>query len=360
MKTLRLFLAITVLCLTVMAINSDDEVTRHWNSGRGYEPFMFATRDGIVIENQSWEDVIDYFEFEEPAAYFNLRFRSCNLHSNPSKRYPFVGYDGMIRKKNNPEWGFFGALSTGDTVWFTVSRQERFDMISSTSGTLIRISLPSDAGFQENEIFTAVTDSHGGVNIWNVSAGENEIILSGGHTRQEHIFTLPLKSTGFSGFGFFAGAGGAVEITDIALSTQPQIHLKMTEFDTPEKILERLENSDDPLEGIYVMFDRDLDESLLKPGGDYQIAVMADEAGYEMIYLNGATINSHLWKTGMHKGFLKKTPFNDVFDAQWIDAEGRPLANGMKAQTGDGNTITLQFPYHSSSLRLRKIPGPED
>ena len=118
-----------------------------------------------------------------------------------------------------------------------------------------------------------------------------------------------------------------------------------------------MSSSRDPMEGIWVIFDRNLDESLLKPGGDYVLAIVREGERYLMIYLEGAAVNSQKWSPGMIKGILNPTYFNGIYDTEWIDAECQSLNNGVKSQYGEGETLTIQFPYHSSSLRLRKASG---
>lgn len=81
---------------------------------------------------------------------------------------------------------------------------------------------------------------------------------------------------------------------------------------------------------------------------------MKDNGRYLLIYLSGAKINPTFWKTGMVKAILNPDPYPDTYSVMWYDSEGMPLNKDIKAQRGEGDTLLLQFPYQSSTLRLRK------
>ena len=122
----------------------------------------------------------------------------------------------------------------------------------------------------------------------------------------------------------------------------------------PDSIESKLRNSADPVEGIWEEFDRTLDESKLRIGGRYRLAIIKAPEGYSIVYLSGAVKNPTLWKRGMVKGTLLKTSFPDVYDIEWKSAGGGKVDGEIKAQR-EGSVIAIQFPYHNSTLRLRKV-----
>lgn len=83
---------------------------------------------------------------------------------------------------------------------------------------------------------------------------------------------------------------------------------------------------------------------------------MKDGERYAILYIGGAKVNQGKWKTGMVKGYLYPDPFEGIYSVEWNDAEGMRLTESVKAQAGEGSTLTIQFPYQSSVLRLRKLP----
>lgn len=57
----------------------------------------------------------------------------------------------------------------------------------------------------------------------------------------------------------------------------------------------------------------------------------------------------------MCKGHLRPTPFANLFDVEWVDAEGDVMAHDVQAEFDPlSQTLTVQFPYQGSSLRFRK------
>lgn len=139
------------------------------------------------------------------------------------------------------------------------------------------------------------------------------------------------------------------------ITEDPGNHYQALKEEELFQLKQRLDDSEDPLEGIWVIFDRTLDESLLRLGGDYKLAIVKNHDRYDIIYLEGARVNGNIWKPGMIKGHLLPTPFSGLYNLRWKDSEGKVLSNSITAQSGEGNTLLLQFPYHSSTIRLRRI-----
>lgn len=120
-----------------------------------------------------------------------------------------------------------------------------------------------------------------------------------------------------------------------------------------------IDNSSDPMEDYWTLYDLSLENSLLRMGGDYCLASVRSTDGYDLIYLRGAETGSKLWKPGMVKAHLSDPDADDVWNVSWLDVAGLPLSRGIKAQLDSPSTILIQFPYQSSTIRLRRISRPE-
>ncbi|MDE6382088.1 MAG: hypothetical protein K2L57_04385, partial [Muribaculaceae bacterium] len=112
--------------------------------------------------------------------------------------------------------------------------------------------------------------------------------------------------------------------------------------------------SSDPMEGEWEVFDRMFDDSLLRPGGDYRLALVSDGSDYRIVYLSGASKAPGRWKPGMTKGYLRQSGFSDVYDMEWIDPAGSPLCGEIKAQLSAPGILDVTFVDHGSNMRLRK------
>ncbi|MCM1517926.1 MAG: hypothetical protein NC117_04720 [Pseudoflavonifractor sp.] len=121
---------------------------------------------------------------------------------------------------------------------------------------------------------------------------------------------------------------------------------------TQEDIAVRLASSSDPVEGYWRYLDRETDDTVLRLGGDYRLALLRDGDGYVMVYIDGARVNDAAWSPGMVKGRLRATPFVNHFDLTWYDSLLMPMDSETHA-TFDGSVLTLEFPlYNRSRIRL--------
>lgn len=113
------------------------------------------------------------------------------------------------------------------------------------------------------------------------------------------------------------------------------------------------------LPGIYSLYDYDHDDSYASMGGQYRIAMLpAEEEGdYDIVYMSGARVLGDIWKEGMRKGLLKASPFSNVFDVEWVDAEGSVMRHDVQADFDPlTQLVTIRFPYQNATLRFRKEP----
>ena len=326
--------------------------TMYWNKGRGYRPFQYASTEGIYIDNKTDTLQYDYYLLENPVNTFSLNFRAKNLNGHPTKKYGYTTFQGKSSHISNPHWGFF-IICEKDTIVVQVKGGE--EMSATEPIPSLDVTLYNLAFNKEKEVARSLTkgiNPYDGDNIWNVAVNKGKLNITAGDRNLKEILEVPCLSR-LKGFGFFAGWGDKLLISDIsadyALEKEHNSHLSL------DNIKEYLQESDDPMEGYWTLFDRELDESLLKLGGSYNLICIKEDDGYKLLYLNGSSVNSTEWNIGDLKAILTPTPFNGIYDVEWIDAMKEPIKHDIKAQTGEGNTLSIQFPYQSSKFRLRKI-----
>ena len=335
----------------------------HWNRGRGYSPFLMATPDGLLLSNPTDRILTDSITLPIGLNAFRLSFRVDNRHGHPSRKYEFIGEDGRKSTRKLPPWAFFITDDDGRKYWVTVSKEavDVTDELRETKGVSVSLSADRTAKFTPatHEISEQALP-FAGESLWTLDLTRGTLRVIAGASEPTEILREEILFGQSATFGFVASPGGEILVSDISLSSgapAPRVSPLfngLTVADTEVHIREIVEQSDDPLEGYWDMFDRTLDESLLKLGGDYRFAVVRNGDVYELIYLAGAVTNRGLWQPGMVKGVLTPTSFPDLFNLKWIDAEGKSLSHSVTAQSSYNGTLTLQFPYHSSTLRLRK------
>lgn len=190
-------------------------------------------------------------------------------------------------------------------------------------------------------------------------------------------------------------------ITDLTLTTLPDLRQPLLTTWTPATIHAHLSDSTDSIEGLYTFFDRDTDTRFATPGGTYTLALLRSTAGgidcaegksprsapspspvalsspsspsisavdstlippalpvYDLIYLQGAVVNRAQWTPGMLKGRLYATPFPDTYQLEWFDAY---LIGTLREQTAAfaPSLLTLRLPLNHATLRFRRLPLPK-
>ncbi|MDE6768357.1 MAG: hypothetical protein K2J78_01375, partial [Muribaculaceae bacterium] len=335
-----------------------------------------------------------------PASSCLLSFRIDNCHAHPSRRYAYTDAHGATHTRKDPPWAVLLSDTDGCRCWITISKTEiNDDIISSSSGTVVTISIASptstktvrpmadallptgkngsnsgNPAFSETilaqQTFKDQALPFAGETLWNIELSDRRLHIVAGATQPIEIANIPIGLSILSSFGFAASPGGEILISDI--SYQPNsafspIYSSILHPTSPnnsdslnasvqvtEQIHRIIDNSDDPIEGYWEIFDRTLDEALLKLGGEYKLAIVKNHDRYDIIYLDGARVNGSRWQSGMLKGLLTPSSFPGLLNLEWFDSEGKSLSYSITAQTGYNGTLTLQFPYHSSVIRLWK------
>lgn len=329
----------------------------HWNKHRGYLPFIFASPEDIHIHNKSSVPLSDCINFEDTLKNFSITFRASNLTSHPGKNFKYTDANGSSRYRKNPEWGFILKTSQADTLFIMINTEEVADKFSSHSA--IRVSIYSDI---TNKIYSDLISEgincFSGPNCWELIVSSKEITLSAGNKGLNTLCNIPNPFESYTSFGFAASPASEISITDISINdcSSPAMTPHPLWKDSAA-IYSYLSQSQDPIEGYWTIFDRALDESLLQMGGEYKLAIIKEGEYYLILYLDGARTNARQWLPGMLKGRLIPDPFPKTFSLTWFDSEGSPLSKDIKAQHEEDDILSIQFPYQSSKMRLRKFPN---
>jgi len=197
-------------------------------------------------------------------------------------------------------------------------------------------------------------DAHDGLNTLVVKHEGDEWTVSGGSPSLSKLadFTVPFVANTIS---LFVEQGGDINVAEIKLNIDTQSKLYSSHVMTDEDYASYFEKSGDPLEGFWGVYDRVLDEDLLRLGGDYKLAIIRGDKGYDLVYLSGAKVNSSYWERGMIKGKLLSDDYGGSFNVVWYDSQQTAMSHDIKAQSENGVMLTINFPYQSSQLRLHKV-----
>ena len=323
----------------------------HWNLGRTYHPFKYASREGILIENDTDTLKYDYFALDTPSGDFSLDFRAKNINGNPSKKYQYYNSKGQLVGIGNPHWGFF-INCLKETLAITVKGGEKFTALEPVPSLNVTIH-NLNTGYSQSINLTDKVNPYDGDNLWMVNISDGILNLSAGNKNINSVLSFPCNSE-VKGFGFFAGWGDNLKISDINVVCEDNEEENLPSY-APDLKNYNFVKSEDSLEGFWSLFDRELEESLIKLGGTYTLACVKEGENYFFYYIDGATVNAKAWQYGDLKAVLSPTHFPGIYNVDWIDATKEHFDNDVKAQESNGNVLVIQFPYQSSKIRLRKI-----
>lgn len=242
-------------------------------------------------------------------------------------------------------------LSEQDTLAeIRFSQVEIHDPISSTSAL--------KADFLSSSVIRPVS-----VNIspaltrFAVSVSDTVASLHMGVHSPEHILDFPIPNGArISGFAASLADGTRLELRDSLLSRSDafRVQARRSPWSDSDLLADYLSRSEDILEGYWHPLDMALEERLLRLGGDYRFALVRSEDGYDLIYLEGARTAASRWRPGMVKAELRPSGTMGVWRTVWYDAEGLPLSRNVTAFPDSPSTLTLQFPYQNSTLRISR------
>ncbi|MDE5807520.1 MAG: LysE family translocator [Muribaculaceae bacterium] len=320
------------------------------NSSRGFGSFRHAADSSLVIEAQQ-DTVFDLIPLSNGRS-FAFSFRAANLHNASGKSYPVAtSVSSRGRKVRNPGWGIVIAGGHGNREIISIKTDDN-PKDETYSPTALSISASSGSGVKR---MTDGVDSFTGENAFHLSFDRGELTLMGGNREYNPIMSWNPQLGTADSIGFFVSPGALISLDWISLEYPGALHNKeKSEYGDKDILSSYLKRSEDPLEGIWKVFDRTLDEDYLRMGGDYSLALIRSPQGYNFYYLEGAQTLSSDWQPGMIKARLMESGFPGIYDVEWLDAAGSPLSNEIKAQF-ESPLLTIIFPYQSSTLRLRKL-----
>lgn len=190
--------------------------------------------------------------------------------------------------------------------------------------------------------------------------------------------TIRLTGTMTSGLRLFVN-GNAVDIgttddcqhiSNVSIKANRNITFPTIKFESNEttdnqplltldQIIVRLQSTPGSPAGLYTSLDRENDPQRAIPGGFYKLAVLPDSVtgGYDIIYLEGATVNKDSWKTGMMKGKLIPTIFYNHYDLVWYDSNHKVIDSEIFCNIIDGTIMQLNFPLYSTKMRFSRLNG---
>ncbi|MDE5871311.1 MAG: hypothetical protein K2H22_05185, partial [Muribaculaceae bacterium] len=199
-------------------------------------------------------------------------------------------------------------------------------------------------------------DPYKGTNAWRVTRSGNIWNVFVGNREYRHIIDFVSHLTPIRELELVPAVPGGIAASVLDVMRVPVEESAMTEAEV-HSALDLCSVGELDLTGIYSMLDYEQDDTYARLGGNYRVAVLPADVDdtFDLFYMKGARENAGHWNPGMKKGLLKTTPFSNVFDVEWCDAEGEWMRYDVQAEYDPlARTLTVKFPYQGSSIRFRK------
>ncbi|MDE6338382.1 MAG: LysE family translocator [Muribaculaceae bacterium] len=340
--------AVVGIITAVSGLASASRRTTYMNRERGYSDFHSATDTTLIIKNDFCEPLTDLIAVH-PTGESEWKLRVVNSHNRRGESYRYVSLDGKVHKVKHPGWGFILKGPGGDTSIRFRTKDENDDETYS-SPCIVAIVEAGGKELSRKTLYSGF-DLYGGANSFRLRFSGEAWMLEGGNRQYTEIARGEVPENKLDSVGFIVNPGGEIKVENISITDSP-LNSNHSQREITE-LLKKVSQSADPLIGEWGVFDMKLDSNLLKMGGNYRLVIAGSDNGYEIIYLGGGVVNGNKWEPGMIKGYIYTTPFDKIYEIEWIGTSGNTL-EGIKAQLED-DVLTLQFPQHDSDLRLRKI-----
>lgn len=188
---------------------------------------------------------------------------------------------------------------------------------------------------------------------------DSRLVLAGGDRSYCVLTEHVLHDWMPDSVGVVAGEDCKVHADHIVLEGRPGFRMMQSlpayDFSDEDVCSSYFARSVDALEGYWEIYDRTFDDTGLRMGGDYRLAIASAGRDYCVYYMDGAVKNPDKWKKGDLKGMLHSTSHKGVFDVRWLDPAGSPIQGEIKAQFSAPDLLVFQFVDHASTLRMRKV-----
>ena len=318
--------------------------------------------DFLIEENASMGTAITLDTMNIRSTAYRYQLRLANLNNKQGKtrtiKNPMTGEKTTL---TTFEWGLiFNADDSGDYCAVVLGCDNSAPYDDITDQRSMQVKVIQCIGI-ETEVIAQTILSKGvsmedDMNTLCVDVDEHGVSVSIGKEELQQVLEATVaRPDGDVSVGYLVGPGSRVAIERAVLTIDSEQQVSTTTRWTRESLDQHFAESADPIEGYWKYLDRDMEDKWLRLGGRYTLALVRNDDGYDIIYIDGAQVKKSLWHEGMLKGRLTKTMFSGNYEASWIDATLEPIDRDVQATLENGIILTVNFPVYKSQVRFSKI-----
>lgn len=297
---------------------------------------------------------------------FEMTFRVRNIHNAERKGYEYIDSAGNKRTAKHPAWRMKLGNETQPYEITVRTSNDPFEV--NYAPPQLQFTLKRGEKTLAGSAFTAGFNMFEGLNAYRLRVKDGELTMRGGNKEYEVIIPPTMLEEDVGGIRFEVDPGGKLNIEHLTVRDLGIKNLGNEIGDESQKPLpeieilkDRFKESKDEKEGIWGVLDYNVDDTYLKMGGEYVVAIIKEEPiessaapSYNIYYLSGGEKYPDLWKYGERKGRLNPTPFPYIYNLDWLSAKGEKVLKSIKVEF-DNRDMLINIPDYSSSIRFRKI-----
>ncbi len=305
----------------------------------------------------------------DPFVSYKYYLHYANLHCREGKFYKVIDQNGKTHITSSPSCGLIFNYC-GNSYWQARVQCTNSNLYNeSVDERCMTVELIKVIDGKHETVETAFlkkdVDLNDGYNYLCIQVDGENIVLAMGKNKLKEILRHKMTDNekklvqGHDALrvGYMVGPGALVSI-ERAVLTRSEVPNNAVELETSwtrEALDRHFADSKNPFEGYWTYLDRDMEDTWLKLGGRYTIALVETGDGYDVIYVDGAQVKKSLWHTGMKKAVMKKTIFTDNFNCSWTDATLQPISEDVYGYFESGVILSFKFPVYKSQVRFSKV-----
>lgn len=303
----------------------------------------------------------------DPYRNYKYYLHFANLHNKEGHSYKALDDNGKSHSYSSTSCGIVFNYHD-DSYWSVMAQCDNSSLFNesvderSMTITLSKVTKGKTQVIKSAKLTDAV-DLTTGFNYVGVQVADGKISVMAGENMLNEVLTYSMPNEELEGtenvrVGYIVGPAAAIAIERAVLSqstVEPNPASLLETQWTLEALDRHFAQSKNPYEGYWTYLDRDMEDTWLKLGGRYTIALVETTSGYDLIYIDGAQVKKSLWHPGMKKGEMKNTIFTDNFTGTWIDATLEPISQDVYATFESGVILTIKFPVYKSQIRFSKV-----
>lgn len=349
---------LTAIILVIVCFLITRADSFYWDNHHGFHPFLNASQNSLNIINKTHLPTFDTISSRIGLCDFSFETRLSSINNKPNKRYKYTSADGSSKQIKHPSWGIVAFDLLYNKLELRISTSQTSDWEYSSADCLNIALIYNDSIVTQSQCKYPDIEPFTGLNTVCFSRQNSTINVKIGARLKKEIISANIDGFFITSIGFTTYPAANIEIDRIALTITNSPSKNLTTNWSKESISKYISESTDPLEGYWAFLDRSLDEDLLRMGGNYSLALIKNNNGYDLIYIEGAAINPESWKTGMIKATLTPTKFNGTYNVIWYDSAMKPLHKDITVHIESDHLMQIAFPYQSSHIRLTRTTTP--